>query len=49
MPVMLMLLLGLGIIIFFISVAVHYIKVEKMSRNTYIKTEMEVKHFLENG
>jgi hypothetical protein len=49
MPVLLLFFLGVGIIIFFVSIAIHYIKIEKSLRDLYVFTELRVKKFLENG
>jgi len=37
------------VVFFFVNIAIHYIKVEKILRNTYIYTEVKVKKFLEGG
>jgi len=41
--------MGFVIIVFFISIAIHYLRIEKSLRNTYIITERKVKKFLEDG
>jgi len=40
---------GMAIMAFFISIAIHFLRIEKTLRNIFIKTELKVKHFLENG
>jgi len=40
---------GMAIMVFFISIAIHFLRIEKLLRDTFIKTELKVKHFLENG
>jgi len=47
MPVLLLFFLGLAVVFFFTAIAIHFIKIEKTLRNTYILTERKVKAFLE--
>jgi hypothetical protein len=49
MPIFLLFFLGMGIMIFFITISIHYIKIEKILRDAYITTELKVKKFLETG
>jgi Na+-transporting methylmalonyl-CoA/oxaloacetate decarboxylase gamma subunit len=49
MPPLLLFFLGMGIIVFFIAISIHYIRIEKKLRDTYISTEIKVKKFLEKG
>lgn len=49
MPQLLLFFLGMVVVFFFVSVTIHYIKIEKILRNTYIYTEVKVKKFLEGG
>jgi hypothetical protein len=48
-PVLLLFFWGMAIMAFFMSIAIHFLRIEKMLRNTFIKTELKVKYFLENG
>ena len=47
MPVIMLFFLGLGIVFFFTTITIHYLRIEKTLRNTYILTERKVKLFLE--